>query len=129
MSDIKPAEMKLSKDNFNGICKTGINASLAVAYGEMDKVPLSVLLYYVQSVPGTTGRVSKDNLMVKSFQEACDAWTEVTGIKFIKVASKSEAYHFIIRTANADEEKENINEVAHFFFGVLVEVEIVRLSR
>jgi len=113
-SDVSRVEIPC--DDFNGqFCTTGVDCQLAVASHLGDFPKKSDLLYYVKSLPGTSGQVSWYSELVVPFQTACDEWKKCTGITFKRATTQNVA-DFVIRTANSDEEIERHNLIAESFF-------------
>ena len=116
----------LFKDPFHNICGTECNQELAVAFHGNDKCTHPILYYYVRSITNW-GKVSKGNTLVKEFQKAADEWHCHTNIRFVRVFLNESRYHteddlvidaphFVIRSANRDEEDEKKTWIASAFF-------------
>lgn len=92
---------------FNGYCNTGENSRLAAASSEDDRIKVDIVYYKFESVlEATGGRVADSNKYKISFRRAATEWPKHTGINFEETTSEKGQYYFIIRKADAREEKE-----------------------
>jgi hypothetical protein len=115
-------------DDFKGSwCQTGIDSGLAVAQGDNDYPTKPQLTYYIQSLPGTRGQVSRDDRLALTFQEACDEWSKYVPITFVRTLDQNTDYDFKIRTADQNEEMEKVTSVAEAFFWSDVNAKVLKV--
>ncbi len=124
-----PRNIKAGPDDFIGVgfCQTGKDAGLTVILNRNDRPPKQTLYYYVQSLPGTRGKVDENEPLALEFERACKEWSEVVPITFKRTRVR-ENEDFYIRTANADEERERVTLIAEAFFWSDTDQKVMSLS-